>query len=210
MGIGGKSVPALGSGSITLTDDQGHKHTIKNVLYVLKQRRKPRCKLTDQSYRGCLVGYHSSNVLQILGFRTQMLRQIRTISASKKPNFPAPQTSRTNLHYQQNDVAQPQRHPQMFPQCIHLERNLNKYLIKSSSHQNLRQSESTVFLNPHKYRTNVGLWSSAMFRCRQMDQRYESRNGLNYCKQNVDALLFTSRTKMHRHQVGLQDQIGRE
>ena len=33
-GIGGNSVSALGSGSITLTDDTGHKHTIKNVLYV--------------------------------------------------------------------------------------------------------------------------------------------------------------------------------
>jgi len=33
-GIGGNSVSALGSGSVTLTDDTGHKYTIKNILYV--------------------------------------------------------------------------------------------------------------------------------------------------------------------------------
>ena len=36
-GIGGKSVPAHGSGSITLTDDLGYKHMIENILYVPEQ-----------------------------------------------------------------------------------------------------------------------------------------------------------------------------
>jgi len=33
-GLGGKTVSALGTGSVTLTDHCGNKYTIKNVLYV--------------------------------------------------------------------------------------------------------------------------------------------------------------------------------